>query len=458
MNVLFINPPNLPYSEKDILIEPIDILALTTYVQKLNNSVCFLDMDCKKIGIKGLREYIKNIFNPQIAILAFDYHIPLHTTEALKNYFEIFKELKNRKIITIFIGKLVTYMPEIIKKLDFDIGILGEPEITLQEILSNSKDLNEIKGIVYKKEGKIIINEKRDEKIDLNELPVPNRDLIDINDYIDVRTILTSRGCNNQCSFCPVHKYWGRWRKRNSEKIIEEIAYLVKKYNSKKILFLDDNSTVDQKRMKQISNGIIDKNIKVRLGCLASINTYDKETFELMYKAGFRWVHFGIESGSQKVLKYNNKNFDIAKAKNVIKEVKQMGYRVRTSFILDLPDTKREDMYETIKFIMDTQPDEIRAHFLSLRLGTNLYDKIVDNNEIPVQYIHSSKPLIKNINYSHKELLEDIQILEKELEKNNYSIIKDVSQWNNIESLRNKDGKIKFLSFCPSKYGIDWTY
>jgi len=118
---------------------------------------------------------------------------------------------------------------------------------------------------------------------------------------------------------------------------------------------LDDNATASKKRMQEISKKIIEKNIDIKLGCLASINTYDEETFELMYKAGFRWLHFGIESGSQKVLDNNNKSFNIDYAKKVIKEVKKMGFRVRTSFIFDLPTTTREDMKKTIDFILETR-------------------------------------------------------------------------------------------------------
>ena len=214
--------------------------------------------------------------------------------------------------------------------------------------------------------------------------------------------------------------------------------------------------TVNLKRMQDISNLILEKKLNIKLGCLASINTYEKETFSLMYKAGFRWVHFGIESGSQKVLKNNNKNFDINYAKKVIKEVKKIGYRVRTSFIFDLPTTTKEDMKQTTQFILETEPDEIRGHFLALRLGTTIFNKISKEKELPTQYIHSSKPLLENNEYKNSELIKDINYLKEKLLQKNYKIVNDVKQWENIENLRNKEGKIKFLSFCPSKYGIDW--
>lgn len=76
--------------------------------------------------------------------------------------------------------------------------------------------------------------------------------------------------------------------------------------------------------------------------------------------------------------------------------------------------------------------------------------------DIPTQYIHSDKPLLENEKYTNNEMLEDINILINKLKEKDYKIVRDVKEWKDLEKLRNKDGKIKFLSFCPSKYGIDW--
>ena len=460
MNILLINPPNVPFSEQKLLIEPIDIITLGTYLQKQNHNVKFLDMDCKKLNIDDLIKYIKTNFMPDIVIISYDYHIPLHTQNALKNIAKICKKLKEYNIKTIMIGKTITYNPKIIDEINCDIGIIGEAEIVINCILKtdlkNEKELSKIKGIVYKQNNKIKISNPPKDKYNIENLPIPNRELAFLEDYIEVRSILTSRGCINKCDFCPTSNYWGMWRARSAKNVVNEIEYLINNYGTKKIIFLDDNMTVNLKRMQDISNLILEKKLNIKLGCLASINTYEKETFSLMYKAGFRWVHFGIESGSQKVLKNNNKNFDINYAKKVIKEVKKIGYRVRTSFIFDLPTTTKEDMKQTTQFILETEPDEIRGHFLALRLGTTIFNKISKEKELPTQYIHSSKPLLENNEYKNSELIKDINYLKEKLLQKNYKIVNDVKQWENIENLRNKEGKIKFLSFCPSKYGIDW--
>lgn len=457
MNILLINPNNIPFSEPQLLIEPIDIISLATYLKEVKNKVKFLDMDCKKLNCNDLIEYINNSFMPDIAIISYDYHIPLHTEKALKNIANICNKLKEYNIKIIMIGKTVTYNPQIINTINFDIGIIGEVENTIVNILNaEMKNLEKVNGIVFKKNNEVIINSPNKEKYNLDKLPIPDREFVRVEDYIDIRSMLTSRGCINQCSFCPTYNYWGVWRSKSAENVVKEIEYLIKNYNSKKIIFLDDNATVNKNRMKEISKIILEKKINIKLGCLASINTYDKETFELMYKAGFRWLHFGIESGSQKVIENNNKSFNIEYAKKVIKEVKQMGYRVRTSFIFDLPTTKREDMKKTIEFILETEPDEIRGHFLSLRLGTTIYNNLSKQGELPTQYIHSDKPLLENEEYTNMELLQDVDCLVNKLISRDYKIVRDVKEWENLENLRNQEGKIKFLSFCPSRYGIDW--
>lgn len=457
MKILLINPPNIPFSESELLIEPIDIIMLSTYLQELNHNVKFLDMDCKKLNNEDLIRYIENEYMPDIVIVTYDYHIPLHTQKALKGIAKICKELKKYNIKTIMIGKTVTYNPQIINELGFDIGIIGETENVIKNILeTNIDELTKINGIVFKINNEIIINEPSKEKYDLDSLPIPNRDIVDLKDYIDIRSMLTSRGCINKCDFCPTYNYWGSWRGKTAENVVKEIEYLVNKYDTKKIIFLDDNATANKERMREISDIIIDKKINIKLGCLSSINTYDKEVFSLMYKAGFRWLHFGIESGSQKVLENNNKKFNIEYAKEVIRDVKRIGYRVRTSFIFDLPSTKKEDMQKTIEFILETEPDEIRGHFLALRLGTTIYNNLSKEKEIPSQYIHSDSPLLENKEYSNLEMLQDIEYLINRLEEKEYKIVRDVRDWEDLDKLRNKDGKIKFLSFCPSRYGIDW--
>ena len=460
MNILLINPPNNPYTEKSLLIEPVDILTLAEYIKELGNNINFIDMDLKQMDIDSLKKYIETQTTPDTVIISYDYHIPLHTSKTIEIIKDMCNSLKNFGIKIILIGKTISYSQDFAESLNFDIGIIGETELTLKELLKletwDKKTLSNVKGIIYKLNGDIIKNPYREEKINLYCLPIIDRNLVDLKDYIDVRSMLTSRGCINKCDFCPTFNFWGKWRGKIAIQVVAEIEELIKKHNAEKIMFLDDNMTVDKQRMKEISKLIIEKKLKAKFGCLSSINNFDEETFVEMYNAGFRWVHFGVETGSQKVLENNNKHFSVDYAKSVILKVKQIGYRVRTSFIFDLPTTEKQDMLDTINFILETEPDEVRGHFLALRLGTKVYEQSSKKGKLTSQYIHRNVPEFETENYSSEELMQDVDFLTEKLKQRNYTIVNDVTKWNDINSIRNAEGKIKFLSFCPSRYGIDW--
>lgn len=430
MKTLFINAPNVPFTEKSILIEPIDLLALATYAKSLGHEVKIIDMDVKRLTCKDLNF---KILNPDYVIMLFDYHLPLHTNEAIKVINKISNHAKDSGAKVIIAGKTPKHYPSIFNA---DIIINSEAEYALKEILE-AKKLSEIKGITYQEKGKIITTKERTEKIDLNSLPIPKRDLLDINDYIDVRTILSSRGCNNCCNFCATPSFWGKWRARSAKNVIDEVELLVKQYNAKKILFIDDNAIIDNKRMIKISKELIKRAIKVSLGCLGSINYYNKSMIKIMHKAGFRWIHYGAESACSSALTKSHKGITPLNIRKAINESRRIGLRVRTSWIMDLPGMDKQGLIDTINLILDCEPEELRMHYLTLRVGSE-FEQGIKNGKIPSQYIHQKK----SINNPMKIFL-------KKLEKKGYKIIDKISDWN-------KALPKKFISFCPARYGINW--
>ena len=446
MKILFINPPNEPFTDRSILIEPIDILNLASFVEMLGINVEILDMDYEQKEISK----IENYYNYDYVIVVYDNHIPLHKDDSFKNLKFIGNFYKQKNIPTILVGKLGTYNPQIIKEIDFTACTIGGLNIegTIKKILDGEK-LENISNLAYN-DGKNIIINKNDEKVfDINNLPIPNRNLMGKNKYIDIKSILTSRGCNNNCSFCPVRNYWGAWQGKAPEKVVQEIESLAKN-KVEKIIFLDDNASCDSLRLQKISKLLIEKNIKVNLGLLSSINNYDYDTFKLMKQAGFIWVHLGIESGSQNVINRYNKKFNLENSKEIIKQLKELGYRVRVSIIFDLEPVTEENLNKTIDYLIQTTPHEIRLHYLVARKGSSLYVDLDDNCP---QYIHQNNVVIcgnKDLNLLEKKKQELID----KLSKLNYKIIKNTKEWAKFS--KKCDKNFKFLSFCPSRYGLGW--
>lgn len=445
MNILIVNPPNKPFTNKSILAEPIDILQIATIISKKYSNVSVLDMDVNRME-NNINDYLKE---ENIVIFVYDYQLPLHTSETIENIFEIIRNT-NKKTKFIIIGKTSSYYYKKFLNNGFDVVINAIADNTILEVIDciiNKNDLKTIPNIMFKFENKIIVNKKEliENRFDL--LDYPNRDFIELNNYMDTRTMITSRGCIGKCKFCPTPTFFGKWCGKTSEDVVNEIEYLINKYNTKKIIFLDDNMTVDKNRMLEICEKIEKRNIKCLFGCLSSISAYNEEVFRLMYKVGFRWVHFGIESGSMKILKLMNKQMNFEYIKHIINTLKNIGFRIRISIILDYPGSTYEDIKATRVLINELQPHELRLHYLAYRVGTPLFE---ENKNVlnKTQYIHSNKPNLEN-----NELTSEIDLLIEDLKNKNYHLIYDDVDWNNFNEL---DKNEKFASFIPIKYGMCW--
>ncbi len=444
MNILVVNPPNKPYTNKTILAEPIDVLQISSIIEKYY-SVKVIDMDVNQMS-NNLNEYLKE---ENIVIFVYDYQLPLHTSETIENIFEIIKNTnKNTKFI--IIGKTSSYYYEKFINNGIDIVINGIADKTIIDVINcliNKTDLEEIPNIYFKKEEKIIIT-KKEKILNLYEnLDYPKREFLDLTKYMDTRTMITSRGCIGKCSFCTTPSFFGKWNAKTPNEVVDEIEYLINNYQTKKIIFLDDNMTVSKTRIIDICNEIEKRNIKCLFGCLSSISCFDKELFKKMYSVGFRWVHFGIETASTKLLKEMNKPMNIEYIKEVISYVKDLGFRVRTSIILDYPTSTKEDIIKTKKLLSELEPHEIRLHYLAYRVGTKVFEKN-KNIKNKTQYIHSNKPNIENNN-----LTKEIDLLIEELENKNYHLIYEETDWNKFNNL---DKNTKIAAFTPIKYGMCW--
>ena len=145
--------------------------------------------------------------------------------------------------------------------------------------LKAKKRLSEIKGIAYRQDGEIIVNARRPFLVNLDELPYPAYDLVDMEQYLSPSKIgyrsfqdraismITSRGCPFNCCFCAVHLHMGQgFRAHSAEYVLDHIQYVVDKYKVKNIFFEDDNLTLDLKRFEAICDGINRAQNQDRLG------------------------------------------------------------------------------------------------------------------------------------------------------------------------------------------------
>ncbi|EKD49270.1 MAG: methyltransferase [uncultured bacterium] len=285
----------------------------------------------------------------------------------------------------------------------FDVGVCGEGEETLKELVDNifeadfrldKVDCSSIKGLVYRKEDKVFVSPKRELIKNLDTIPIPDRRLYNLKFYLKPRQairgvarkavqMMSSRGCPYNCRFCSSCIMWERKvRFHSSERFIEEVEDLISLgFNG---FFLhDDTFIADKKRVHQICELLIKKNYHKKLIWAAQLrpnlinNEDDVEMLRLMKKAGCLQVEYGFESGSDKVLSFLKRNSaTIKQNQKAIDLTKKSGLRIFGNFMLGTQGETKEDIIKTKKFVLrnSNKLDYFQAYITTPYPGTELWD------------------------------------------------------------------------------------
>ncbi|OGC04131.1 hypothetical protein A2276_05905 [candidate division WOR-1 bacterium RIFOXYA12_FULL_43_27] len=314
----------------------------------------------------------------------------------------ISKTIKEKLPNSFFVvgGVHVTALPEeSILELNADAAVIGEGEYTFLELcvhLNNGTDWKGTKGIIYRDEDRnFIATPGRPYISNLDEIPFPARHLLNFDDYLmppgiirgrwteRSTTVMTGRGCPFQCIWCGSQCTFGRKvRYRSIDNVIQEIIQLIRDFHVDAVWFIDDTFTLNKERVIEFCEKVISNNIKLIFGCQAHVKTADEAMFKLMKKAGFVQVDFGVESGSDKVLKALKKNSDAVSIKKAFSCAKSAGLRTLGTFMFGSPSETEEDVEATIKLTKEIRPSFVSAYFLTPYPGTELMKMSQENNWI----------------------------------------------------------------------------
>lgn len=292
----------------------------------------------------------------------------------------------NPDIITVLGGSHPSFQArEILKEHDFvDVVVRGEGEYTFLELVQKimkKESLSTIEGISYRAKGNVCETEDRPFITDMDAIPYPARDVMKVKEYHESvgGSLITSRGCPWRCLYCSTSQFHGhKFRPHSPEYVVNEMELLLREYNCDKLGVADDLFTFDRERVFKICDLILERDLKLTWGCSVRADTFDRELLEKMHEAGCDVLFIGVETVNNDVMKHIRKGLKIENVKRAIKLAKEVGFKVKASFILGLPYQKPDETEGILKFVeeagLQTPMDLITINMLCPFPGTDLYD------------------------------------------------------------------------------------
>ncbi len=227
---------------------------------------------------------------------------------------------------------------------------------------------------------------------DLDELPIPDRRLLPIEKYGSVlskgefvTTMITSRGCPHKCTFCKLN--FQKTLCISAESVVDEFRQ-IQDLGIREVEIYDDTFTWGKQRLRDICEGLIAADIKVEWAVRDRVSSADPELLKLMYRAGCRRIHFGIESGVQSVIDTMKKRITLEQARNAIKYARAAKMTVLTYWMFGNPGETQRDMEGTVAFARELDADYAEFSITIPYAGTEMYSQALANGTISYDYWH----------------------------------------------------------------------
>lgn len=394
---------------------PLSLASIAAFLRETGNQVKLIDCQASEMSRAELIDAIRE-FNPSLAVVNTGFP---SIRGDLKTVIVIKEHTPNIK--TIAIGMYPTLLKgETLKECkSLDFAVIGEPEWVVSNLanaIENDSPLEAIQGLVFRDTEQIIKNSPQcfDEN-SIEELPFPARDLLNNDAYRHVADdkkfthINIARGCPHSCSFCAAHYYYGRkFRKRSAGSIIAELKECVSKYGIKKFIFWSESFTLEREYGIQISDTIIENNLKITWYTRSRVDTLDIELLKKMKKAGCKGISIGIESPNNDILRTCKKHITVEQINNAIYMAKQVGVHVTGHFVFGLPGDDNESALESIRFARNSNLDFAQFYCAVPYPQTELWETATKNNWIEsfdYSKYHLADSVMRNEKLSSKEII-----------------------------------------------------
>jgi len=289
----------------------------------------------------------------------------------------------------------------------FDYVVLGEGEQTLaelMEVLGRGGSVGQVSGIAYLDHGRLVTTSPRALAEDIDIFPSPAYHLIDMEPYLRPTTgmirhilvvglpIMTTRGCPYQCTYCGNPSLWASHahrivlRTRSVGLVLDEIEFLKHAYRIDAFCIADDAFTLNEERVRSFCQGLMDRRLGLIWACQTHVNLFTDRMAAIMREAGCIQVEFGVESGSDRVLKVMKKGTTTQKIREAFVVSRKHHLRTLANVMINTPTETEDDLKATIRFAKEIQPTVYSYAITTPLVGTEDYRHYVNPPLTPAEY------------------------------------------------------------------------
>jgi anaerobic magnesium-protoporphyrin IX monomethyl ester cyclase len=386
MDVLLINPPWEQLSEDvrakakvENLMPSLGLGYIAAVLERNGVDVQILDANAEGISPAKIAQYLhQRGWQPKhIGITATSHTIATALAMAMAC-----KEELPTYVVTLG-GVHPTVLPEETLTCEaVDFVVRGEGEFSYLELVTG-RNIEDIEGLSYERDGRQFHNPPRASKAKLDELPFPAFHLMPVHNYhptlgtyrqLPAMGVIGSRGCPFNCTYCASPAFWGREaRFRSAVNILEEIALLVKNFGIREIQLLDDTFMVAKNRFREFCELLSEADFHITWSCNSRVDSVDDELLKLMKATGCHSISYGIESADEEMLERIKKRISVDQARTAIALTKKHGITCRASFMFGNPGETWETMQKTVQFALETMPDFVVFNIIRPYPGTEVY-------------------------------------------------------------------------------------
>lgn len=456
MKIALIHPPEpITSIASEIVQHPINLASLAAWLLREGHDVQIWDYGVDPYTDNALYERIKK-YSP--GLIGFSCMTPLVKTGG--RMAAMVKE-KYPDIYTVVGGPHVSAIP--LKTLEefpgFDIGVVGEGEITLLELVESLEKNSHIIGVEgtahrFGKGGELVLEPLRSLIGDLDRMPNPARHLFDFKTYetysstpgvtgknIRVTQLFTSRGCPVKCIFCAssvTHR--NKVRFRSAEHVIAEVKECVDKYGVQHFTIDDDTFTFGKKRLYEICDGL--REFGVSWDCDSRVDSINPEILDYMAKSGCKKIAFGVESGSPRILELVKKRITLEKIEQAFSWAHKADM-ITSAFLMicSHPDETLEELDLSYKLMLRIKPDYVLVYVAVPYPGTELFEIMQERGYIFTEDwdqfdIVRTEPKWRTKNFTSEELVSQQKRMYRRIYFNPWFIWRKLISINSIDDLR----------------------